>query len=168
MRGAVKMLSKGRPGQGGSNSVADIFVRATFSIKCGPSFADDLPSVKRFLTETSWTGSSSTVADELYEVGFNRAEFVRQSISAAAPAILCPMLFRPKHFYALHLCVATTSISIANHMMGLLFQVGKRWVRVGSRWAILWLFTVKYPVDTGRRCSSAARVRVVRIHERCV
>jgi hypothetical protein len=150
-------------------SVADGFVRATFSIKCAPSFAEDLPSEKRLLAEFSRTGSSSAVADELYEVGFNRAEFVQdQSISAAAPAILCPMLFRPKYFYALHLCVATTSIFIANHMMGLLFQVGKRWVRVGSRWAILWLFTVKYPVDTGRRCSSAARVRVVRIHERCV
>jgi hypothetical protein len=72
-------------------SVADGFVRATFSIKCGPSFADDLPSVKRFLTESSWTGSSSTVADELYEVGFNRAEFVQdQSISAAAPASYVP------------------------------------------------------------------------------
>jgi hypothetical protein len=150
-------------------SVADGFVRATFSIKCAPSFAEDLPSEKRLLAEFSRTGSSSAVADELYEVGFNRAEFVQdQSISAAAPAILCPMLFRPKYFYALHLCVATTSIFIANHMMGLLFQVGKRWVRVGSGWAILWLFTVKYPVDTGRRCSSAARVRVVRIHERCV
>jgi hypothetical protein len=78
------------------------------------------------------------------------------------------MLFRPKYFFALNLCVATTSIFIANHMTDLLFQVGKRWVLVGNRWAILWLFTVKYLADTGPRCSSAACVQVVRIHERCV
>jgi hypothetical protein len=150
-------------------SVANGFVPATFSIKCGPSFADDLPSETRFLPDSSRTGAGSTVADELYEVGFNRAEFVQdQSISAAAPAVLYPMLFRPKYFFALRLCDATTSIFIANHMTDLLFQVGKRWVLVGNRWAILWLFTVKYLADTGPRCSWAACVQVVRIRERCV
>jgi hypothetical protein len=53
-------------------------------------------------------------------------------------------------------------------MTDLLFQVGKRWVLVGNRWAILWLFAVKYLADTGPRCSSATCVQVVRIHERCV
>src|SRR5882762_77706 len=57
---------------------------------------------------------------------------------------------------------------IANRMTDLLFQVGKRWVLVGNRWAILWLFAVKYLADTGPRCSSATCVQVVRIHERCV
>jgi hypothetical protein len=57
--------------------VANGFVPATFSIKCGPSFADDLPSEKRSFTGSSRTGSSSTGDDELYEVGFNRAQFVR-------------------------------------------------------------------------------------------
>jgi hypothetical protein len=129
--------------------VADGFGHATFSIKFGPSLAEDLPSEKRFLPDSSRTGFSSTIPDELYEVGFNRAEFVQdQSISAAAPAILCPTLFRPKYFYAVHLCVATTSIFFANHMTNLLFPVGKRWVLVGNRWAILWLFTLKYLADT--------------------
>src|ERR1700691_4288482 len=124
MRGTVKMLSKGRPRQGGNMFVANGFVPATFSIKCGPSFADDLPSEKRSFTGSSRTGSSSTGDDELYEVGFNRAQFVQdQSISGAAPAILWPMLFRSKYFYAFHLCVATTSIFTANHMMSLPFQV---------------------------------------------
>jgi hypothetical protein len=150
-------------------SVANGFVPATVSTKCGHSFAYDLPSEKRFSPDSSRTGSSSTVAGERHEVGFNRAGSVQdQSISAAAPAILCPTLFRPKYFFVLHLCVATTSIFIANHMTDLLFQVGKRWVLVGNRWAILWLFTVKYLADTGPRCSSAACVQVVRIHERCV
>jgi hypothetical protein len=80
-------------------SIANGFVPATFSIKCGPSFADDQPTEKRFLPDSSQTGSSSTVADEFYEASFNRAEFVQdQSISAAAPAILSPMLFQPKYF----------------------------------------------------------------------
>jgi len=150
-------------------SVANGFGPSTFSIKSGPGFTDDLPSGKQFFVCLDRTGSSSPVAGELLEPSFNRVKFIQhQSISAAAPAILCPMLFRPKYFYALHLCVATTSIFSANHMTGLLFQVGKNWVLVGNRWAILWLFTLKHLADTGVRCSSAAWVQVVRIHKRCV
>jgi hypothetical protein len=168
-REPAKCCRKVDRGKGGNMSVANGFVPATFSIKCGPSSADDLPSEKRFLPDSSRTGSSSTVADELYGVGFNRAEFVQdQSISAAAPAILCPTPLRPKYFRALHLCVENISIVIANCMTDLLFLVGKKWVLVGNRWAILWLFILKYLADTSPRCSSAACVPVVRIHERCV
>jgi hypothetical protein len=83
--------------------VANGFGPAAFSIKFGPSFTDDLPSGKQFLVDLRRTGSSSPVAGELHEASFDRAEFVQdQSISAAAPAILCPTLFRPKYFYTLH------------------------------------------------------------------
>jgi hypothetical protein len=150
-------------------SVANGFGPPTFSIKFGPGFTDDLPSGKQIFVYLDRTGSSSPVAGELLEPSFNRVKFVQhQSISAAAPAILCPTLFRSKYFRALHFCVENICILIANCMTDLLFLVGNRWVLVGNRWAILWLFTLKYPADTGPRCSSGACVQVVRIHKRCV
>jgi hypothetical protein len=150
-------------------SVANGLGPATFSIKFGRGFTDDLPSRKQFFVYLGRTGSSSPVAGELHEPSFNRVKFVQhQSILAAAPAILCPTLFRPKDFRALHFCVENISILIANCMTDLLFLVGNRWAPVGNRWAILWLFTLKHPVDTGPRCSSAACVQGVRIHKRCV
>jgi hypothetical protein len=150
-------------------SVTNGFGPATFPIKFGPGFTDDLLSGKQFFVYLGRTGSSSPVAGELHEPSFNRVKFVQhQSISAAAPAILCPTPFRPKYFRALHLCVENIFILIANCMTDLLFLVGKNWVLVGNRWAILWLFTLKHLADTGVRCSSAAWVQVVRIHKRCV
>jgi hypothetical protein len=150
-------------------SVTNGFGPATFPIKFGPGFTDDLPSGKQFFVHLGRTGSGSPIAGEVHEPRFNRVKFIQhQSVSAAAPAILCPTLFRPKYFRASHLRAENISILIANRMTDLLFLVGKRWVLVGNRWAILWLFTLKYPADTGPRCSSAACVQVVRIHKRCV
>jgi hypothetical protein len=142
---------------------------ATSPIKFGPGFTDNLPSGKQFSVHLGWTASSPPVAEEPHEPNFNRVKFVQQqSISTAAPAILGPTLLRPEYFRVRHFCVENISILITNRMTDLLFLVGERWARVGNRWAILWLFTLKYPADTGRRCSSAARVQVVRIHKRCV
>jgi hypothetical protein len=148
-------------------SVTNGFGPATFPIKFGPGFTDDLLSGKQFVVYLGRTGSSSPVASELHEPSFNRVKSVQhQSTSAAAPAILCPTPFRPKYFRALS--VENIFIQIANCMTDLLFLVGKNWVLVGNRWAILWLFTLKHLADTGVRCSSAAWVQVVRIHKRCV
>jgi len=150
-------------------SVTNGFGPATFPIKFGPGFTDDLPSGKQFFVYLGRTGSISPVVGDLHEPSFNRVKYVRhQSISAAAPAILCPTPFRPKYFRALHFCVENIPIAIANCMTDLLFLVGKKWALVGNRWAILWLFILKYLADTSLRCSSAACVQVVRIHERCV
>jgi hypothetical protein len=150
-------------------SVTNGFGPATFPIKCGPGFTDGLPSGKQFFVYLGRTGSSSPFAGEVQEPGFNRVKFVQhQPISTAALAIPYPTSFRPKYFRALHLCVENIFIPVANRMTDLLFLVGKKWVLVGNRWEILWLFTLKHLADTGARCSSAAWAQVVRIHKRCV
>ena len=110
------------------------------------------------------------VTNGTLEVGFNRARFVQdQSISAAAPAILCPMLFRPKYFYALHFCVATISDFYCQPYDGLAFSSGRG---DGFEWATDGQYCGCSPLNIRpiqvARCSSAACVQVVRIHERCV
>jgi len=142
---------------------------ATFPTEFGPGFTDDLPSGKKFFVYLGRTGPSSPIAGELHEPSFNRTKFVQhQSISASAPAMLCPTLFRRKYLHALHSCAETISVPIANCMTNLPFPVGKKWVLVGNRWEILWLFTLEHLADTGVRCSSVACVQVVRTHKRCV
>jgi len=155
--------------QGGNMSVTNSFGPATFPTKCGPGFTDGLPRGKQFFVYLGRSGSSSPFAGELQEPGFNRVKFVQhQPISTAALAIPYPASFRPKYFRALHSCVENMFIPVANRMTGLRFLVGKKWVLVGNRWDILWLFTLKHLADTGARCSSAAWAQVVRIHKRCV
>lgn len=150
-------------------SVTNGFGPATFPIRFGLGFTDDLSSGKQVSDYLGRIGSSSPVAGELHEPSFNCVTFVQhQSKSDAAPALISPTLFRPECFRALHLCVDTISMPIGNCMMSLSFLVGKKWVLVGNGWEILWLFTLKHLADTGVRCSSAACVQVVRIHKRCV